>query len=199
MRNNLAIRDLLALLAQLYAMEGRDGGDETAAALRTVLMNFPGVLPEPNCTSLAVAELALTHRPHPQAGIVAVALPLIRWLDVTEHLGPIGLEMGRQMLVCELVGPDGMVFHERVRVGLFVQFPHLLYSTRTHSAEETYVILGGEGFWSSAGGQPALKKAGDIVFHPSWAPHRSETRHLPTIAAWRWSGDIRYESYARAG
>lgn len=199
MTDCLAFRNLLSLLAQLYAAEGRPGGDLAAKALQAALADFPRDLPEPYNYMPGMAERALAIDPHPQACIVAAALPAIRWFHVTDSMQSIGNEMGAKMLVSELIGPDGMIYNDHVRVGLFVQCPHLDYVTRTHGAEETYVILGGEGYWATHDNSPVPKRAGDVVFHPSYIPHRSHTAEKPTIAAWRWSGDIRYEAYACAG
>ena len=199
MKDRLVFSQLLTLLAQLYSAEGRPGGDEAAAALRSAVSDFPRCLPEPYNYMPGMAEAALAIDPHPRADIIAAALPLIRWFHVTESMQSIGTEMGAKMLVSELLGPNGMIHHDRVRVGLFVQCPQLDYATRTHSAEETYVILGGAGYWATNDDVAVLKKAGDMVFHPSWIRHRSRTGDRPTIAAWRWSGDIRYEAYACAG
>ncbi|WP_136657821.1 dimethylsulfonioproprionate lyase family protein [Nitratireductor sp. XY-223] len=199
MRDYSSFGQLLAHLARLYEGEGRAGGDQAAAALNAAVSNLPKNLPEPYNYLPGMAERALERDPHPDAPIVAAALPLIRWFHVSDSLGSIGAEMGGRMMVCELLGPNGMIFNDRVRVGLFVQCPHLDYVTRSHSAEETYIILGGEAFWSSGGAEPELKTAGDIVFHPSGIPHYSVTREQPTIAAWRWSGDISYEAYACTG
>lgn len=199
MQDFSAFKDLLTMLAGLYAAEGSTGGDEAVVALQTALDDFPENLPEPYNYLPGMAEAALALDPHPLAGIVAAALPTIRWFHVVDSMASIGAEMGAKMLVSELVGPNGMIYYETARVGLFVQCPHLDYVTRTHSAEETYIILGGAGYWSNGGNIPELKKASDVVFHPSYIPHASRTGEQPTIATWRWSGDIRYEAYACAG
>ena len=199
MQDTRSLKQLFELLARLYGAEGRHGGDEAATALRSALSSFPCVVPEPYNYLPGVAEAALALDPHPDAAIVASALPSIRWFHVVDSLQSIGTDMGNRMLVSELLGPNGMVFHEKVRVGLFVQCPNLDYVTRSHNAEETYVILGGEGYWSKGIDGSVLKKAGDTVYHPSGIPHSSRTTDMPTIAAWRWSGDIRYDTYACAG
>ncbi|MEX3010994.1 dimethylsulfonioproprionate lyase family protein [Hoeflea sp. TYP-13] len=199
MQDYSAFKDLLRFLARLYVAEGRPGGDEAAAALRSALADFPGELPEPYNYMPGMAEAALALDPHPEAGIVAAALPQIRWFHVVDSMASIGTEMGSRMLVCELIGPTGMIRRESARVGLFVQCPNLEYATRKHGAEETYIILGGEAYWSKGGSEPVLKKAGDVVFHPSYMPHTNRTADKPTIATWRWSGDIRYEAYACTG
>jgi mannose-6-phosphate isomerase-like protein (cupin superfamily) len=198
MQDFAAFKNLLLFLGQLYASEGRPGGDAAAQALLSAADDNSIALPQPYNYLPGMAEAALSLHPHSQAAIVAAALPLIRWFHVTDSMQSIG-NMGAKMLVTELVGPDGMIRRDHVRVGLFVQCPQLDYTTRTHGAEETYFILGGEGYWSTHDRQPVRKMAGDWVFHPALVPHRSRTLDQPTIAAWRWSGDIRYESYACTG
>ena len=47
----------------------------------------------------------------------------------------------------ELVGPDGLVKSEVVRVGLYGMLPNCEYGVRTHPAEEIYIMLAGECFW----------------------------------------------------
>jgi len=199
MQNLIAFKYLLQWLGLLYAAEGRPGGDAAADALLSAAANMPARLPQPYNYMPGMAESALSHEPHGCADIVAAAIPLIRWFHVTDSLQSIGNDMGSKMLVAELLGPSGMVPHEEIRVGLFVQCPHLDYTTRTHSAEETYIILAGEAYWGTHENRPVRRGAGDIVFHPSFIPHRSRTYDRPTIAAWRWSGDIRYEAYACDG
>ena len=199
MPNLVAFKYLLQWLRLLYAAEGRPGGDAAARALVEAAARMSGPLPQPYNYLPGMAEAALAHRPHRCADIVAAALPLIRWFHVTDSMQSIGTEVGSKMLVTELLGPNGMVHHDAVRVGLFVQCPHLDYPTRTHGAEETYIILGGEAYWGTHDRDPVRRAAGDVVFHPSDIPHRSRTFDKPTIAAWRWSGDIRYEAYSCAG
>ena len=47
----------------------------------------------------------------------------------------------------ELVGPDGLVKSEEVRLGLYGMLPNSEYGVQTHPAEEIYVTLAGECFW----------------------------------------------------
>ncbi|MEM6461525.1 MAG: dimethylsulfonioproprionate lyase family protein [Pseudomonadota bacterium] len=199
MHDYSAFKQLLLFLADLYRTEGRAGGDQAAAALYNAVDRFPRYLPEPYNYLPGAAETALKMSPHPKAEIVAAALPLIRWFRATDSMQSIGDDVGARMLVSELIGPDGMIYCADTRVGLFVQCPNLDYPTRKHGAEETYVVLGGEAYWNSGTNPPALKKTGDWVYHRSHIAHRSLTVDKPTIAAWRWTGDIRYEAYACAG
>ncbi|MEM9107842.1 MAG: dimethylsulfonioproprionate lyase family protein [Pseudomonadota bacterium] len=199
MQNLVAFKYLLHWLGLLYAAEGRPGGDAAAKALVEAAAQVPDPLPQPYNYLPGMAEAALSHNPHGCADVVVAALPLIRWFHVTDSMQSIGADVGSKMLVTELLGPDGMVHHDTIRVGLFVQCPHLDYPARTHGAEETYIILGGGAYWGTHDRHPVRRTAGEFVFHPSFVPHRSRTLDKPTIAAWRWSGDIRYEAYSCGG
>ena len=190
---------LLAGLADLYAAEGRPGGDEAATALRSV-MSRPFTLPPALALDISgICVDALKLRPHPLAATALSALPLLRWRHSGLESGMIRRDIALNLAGVELIGPDGMVHHATVRVGLFMQTARLDYVTRTHPAEETFIMLGGSGYWTCNGSAPTLAHAGAIIHHPSGAPHATVTRAEPLIAAWRWTGDIRMEGYQLVG
>ena len=66
----------------------------------------------------------------------------------------------------ELVGPDGLVKSESVRLGLYGMLPHSEYGVRTHPAEEIYIMLAGECFWKR-GDAPIVAKDQmvDLITH----------------------------------
>ena len=99
----------------------------------------------------------------------------------------------------ELVGPDGIFLSEKTRVGLWVQTANLNYTTRTHAAEETFVILGGKAIWQAGDNAPLEEGIGTVIHHPSNTPHSNCTTNSPLLAAWRWSGDISIEQYTLKG
>ena len=102
------------------------------------------------------------------------------------------------MLVCELLGPTGMVKDARFRVGLYMQELGFLYPTRTHMADETYILLGGSSYWGTYDNIPVKHETGAIIHHPSMIPHHNLTKTKPMIATWRWSGDISFDTYRTA-
>lgn len=191
--------ELIRALKTIFADEGRAGGDEAAAALSDVLAD-PQTLPPANRVDVVDhAAMALKASDHAAAPAVLSALPLIDWHYSGLADGRIRPEIALLMATSELIGPNGMLFHPSVRVGLFMQAPNLNYVTRIHLAEETFVMLGGNGYWTCNGSEPERKEAGAYIFHPSNAPHTSITRDEPLIAAWRWTGDIAYEGYSLQG
>ncbi|MGV6811568.1 MAG: dimethylsulfonioproprionate lyase family protein [Brevirhabdus sp.] len=195
-----ALSHLLRALAGLFAAEGRPGGLEAAAALGLCASGPHRFTHHPiDDDLLEEARQALSTTPLPEAGAVVQALDLINWHFSGLEDGRINPDIARHMLTAELIGPDGMVYHPSVRAGLFMQAAGIDYVTRRHMAEETFVMLGGEGVWFVGDGPGQLARAGDILHHPSDAPHRSVTEDMPLIAAWRWTGGIAYEDYRMTG
>jgi dimethlysulfoniopropionate lyase len=199
MSDNRHFSQMLRALETVFTDEGRPGGDEAARALASVA-DHPFDLP-PACSLDIVeqGEMALRTGGHPAAPAILAALPLIDWHHSGLADGRIRAEIARAMATTELIGPDGMIFHPTVRVGLFMQIANLDYVTRTHPAEETFAMLGGAGYWTCNGSEPQRQDAGAYVHHPSGAPHTSITRSKPLIAAWRWTGEIGYDGYSLDG
>jgi mannose-6-phosphate isomerase-like protein (cupin superfamily) len=192
-------RQMLRALEKIFAAEGNPGGDEAAAALSGVLAS-PFDLPPPcNLEIIEAGATALETGGHTAAPAILAALPLIDWHHSGLADGRIRAEIAMAMATTELIGPDGMIFHPTVRAGLFMQIANLDYVTRTHPAEETFVMLGGAGYWTCNGSEPQRQEVGTYIHHPSGAPHTSITKQDPLIAAWRWTGDIGYEGYSLDG
>jgi len=194
-----AFRSLVRAIADLYATEGRPGGDATACALRQAANDLPApdlaALP-PHLDQL---KTALMLSPHPIATLIRDALPVIVWQHAGLSDGRIRADVAVQMLTAEIIGPTGMIFNATLRAGLFLQARNVAYTTRSHAAEETYVPLTGTGRWSLNHSAAEPRDAGTIIFHPSMAPHATFTDADPLLAVWRWSGDIGWDSYAMTG
>ena len=191
--------DLLQAVAGLYDTEGRPGGVVTAHALRLASarpIDLP-LTPRPPMPDELQAALALSR--HPIAAKIAACLPILVWQHAGLTDGRITAEVAVQMLTCELIGPTGMVHDDTVRAGIFMQARGVAYTTRRHSAEETYFPLTGTARWSLNDSAPRKRPAGRFIFHPSMAPHATFTDERPMIALWRWSGEIGWDSYRMAG
>jgi gentisate 1,2-dioxygenase len=193
------LSNLFSTLASLYEREGRDGANEAVTALKKATTSDHSFSEVDETPFLEEFETAFATNPAPEAIAVQDVLPLIKWHYAGLEDGRIRPEIARHMLTAELLGPDGMIFHPTVRVGLFMQRAGLNYVTRNHAAEECFIMLAGEGFWSTDDGERYHKTAGNVIFHPSMMPHRSETREKPLLAAWRWSGDIGWDQYQLKG
>jgi hypothetical protein len=189
------LRALFNFLAGLYDAEGRQAGTSTANALRKAATDLTTTWPLTKCPKPGLAERALQIDPHPQVNVILDAIPHLEWFSPDASIANLKAAKGEKMMACELLGPNGMIKHTDFRVGLYVQDPHFHYSTRTHTAEETYIALGGVGYWSTEVSEPTRKSTGDIMFHPSMIEHQNLTKDDPMIAVWRWSGDISYDNY----
>lgn len=193
------VLQLLATLAQIFDEEGRPGGQEAAGAIRNVLAN-----PDPRDLNPAqplpgLTQAALAQSRHAAASAVLAAEPMLSWHASGQADGRIRHEISSRIVTTELIGRHAMYFHPTVRVGLFAQSAHTDYVTRRHLAEETFVMLGGQGFWQAGDLAPRLKITGDVIHHPSMTPHASVTTDYPFLAAWRWTGEIGYDGYELTG
>lgn len=190
---------LLSRIKDLFSREDRPGGREAVTALEEVLASscvWEGVMDEFDPAPLAQLKKETTatgFRPFLKL------LPDLNWHYSGLSDGRIREEIARKMLTVELIGPHGMLPHDTVRVGLFFQDAALDYVTREHSAEETFIMVSGQAFWSRDNHPLEGKNPGDIIHHPSMAPHKSVTDKSSVLAVWRWTGDIAYENYTLTG
>ncbi|MFT4715819.1 MAG: hypothetical protein ACI861_001715 [Paracoccaceae bacterium] len=189
---------LLTALAGLYAAENRAGGDQAA---RELLRAASVKRKLPNAQSPALAEAlheTLAGNPHPLSPLIRSTNPWIAWggCDLGHRIKS---EIAQEMMLVELVGPDGMFSSDTVRVGLWLQNSGVDYSLRNHSAEETFVILGGSAIWQTSETDPITKGCGAMIHHPSNILHADRTTNTPLLAAWRWSGELSFELYALKG
>lgn len=192
-------RQMLAALAALFAAENRPGGTEVAMAVSGALLGPLNLRKTRNPQLSGLAETVLASSPHPVARLIVPALPYVHWHFAGLDDGRIRPDIAKRMLTAELIGPDGVIFDATVRMGLFLQAPGLSYVTRMHAAEETFVMLGGRGWWSTNDRRALARGAGAVIHHPSMTPHASRTRQDPLLAAWRWTGDIGWDGYKLTG
>lgn len=199
MASNVEFTQMLGVLETIFSNENRPGGDEAAHALRHVI-DTPFTLPPGHLLDITeVGAQMLRASGQAAARDVLASWRFIDWHHSGLDDGRIRPEIALSMATTELIGPDGMIFHPTVRVGLFMQLPELDYVTRTHRAEETFVKLGGAADWTCNSASAQRREAGAYIHHPSNAPHASVTKSDPLIAAWRWTGDIGYDGYTLVG
>lgn len=186
--------DVLADLADLFDAENRMGGHEAAQELRKIHAKcHTPLLPAHNALP-GVVNSVLSLNPHPICAKISKITSLIDW-----HSSGLTTDTQNRVATAELIGPDGMVYNDRVRVGLFVQSAGLKHTPHDHSAEETFIMLGGAGHWQAANTEKTRCQSGDMIHHTADTAHTSITQKQPFIAAWRWSGDIGYDKYTLTG
>ena len=194
--------DFFRFLAPLFQSEYRAGGDAAANALM-MAANMPSAPSKldaaKNPMPATLCQDVLTRGPLPDLVRFSHVLSTLNWHCAGLEDGRIRPEIAHHMYTAELIGPDGLVFNPDLRAGVFLQEAGLDYVTRSHAAEECFHMMAGEGFWSTYDGPSTPQGAGAAILHPSDTPHRSETRDHPMLAAWRWSGDIGWDSYQLKG
>lgn len=99
----------------------------------------------------------------------------------------------------ELVGPDGLVKSESVRLGLYGMLPDSEYGVRTHPAEEIYIMLAGECFWKRGGAPYCCERSNGRSYHPSFMPHASKTVGQAFMSVYAWVGDLSTDAYEYSG
>lgn len=190
-----ALRALADSLASLFAGEARPGGDRAADALMRH-RDDPLAL-APRGSPLAPEIRALCHaREAPEAARLAdAASEHLHWFHAGLEDGAIPEGVARRMLTCELLGPNGTIRSNICRLGLFAQLPGTDYELRSHAAEETFIMLAGQGDWRVEPHDWVTLGPGGISHHPSMIPHASRASGRAFLTAWRWTGDIGVESY----
>lgn len=190
------LRNLVDALADLYAAEGRPGGDEAAAALRK---HRDDTIAEPGTstnTDDQIRRVCAEPNALTAAGLTIAAWDALPWHHSGLSDGRIPKEIAETMLTCEILGNRGPLKCDTCRVGLFAQTEGVDYAIRTHAAEETFIMLAGLGEWRMPPADWRTLGPGDAVHHPSMVEHQSRSAGNGFIAAWRWTGNIGLETYA---
>ena len=92
-----------------------------------------------------------------------------------------------------IMGVDTVIPSKKFRLGFLFQKPNSYYPLHSHSAAETYFIVGGELDWSD-GNKTRKLVAGDTINHSSLLPHSFETKSAGFLGLWHWSELIGEES-----
>lgn len=99
----------------------------------------------------------------------------------------------------ELLGPDGLITSNSVRLGLYGMLPNFEYGIRTHPAEEVFIMLAGTAFWKRDVAAYEPLGPGQRSYHPSMMQHASKTEETAFLSAYVWRGDISTADYVYAG
>lgn len=188
-------RALLAALADVFAAEGRAGGDAAAAAYRAASRTALAPPRRPPYKLDATIREASAGAAHPAARAAAAAHAVLPWTATGILEEEIPTTVSDVFAVASLAGPDAPVHAEGIRSGIYVQSAESYYPLHAHTAEETYAMLAGDAEWTLEGCAPRWAGPGMFIHHGPEAGHATRTGPKPFLAAWRWSGDIRRETY----
>ena len=99
----------------------------------------------------------------------------------------------------ELLGPEGLIASEDLRLGLYGMLPNFEYGIRTHPAEEIFVMVAGRGLWKKGDSDYNELKTGDRAHHPSMMPHATRTDQTASMSLYVWQGDVSTDGYRYQG
>jgi hypothetical protein len=99
----------------------------------------------------------------------------------------------------ELLGPDGLIKSNVIRLGLYGMLPNFEYGIRTHPAEEVFVMLAGQAHWKRDNAPYVPHGPGERSYHPSMMQHANRTAEQTFLSVYVWHGDISTQGYVYDG
>lgn len=186
-----AFSTLLTVLADRFSRHDSAGARELAQALcdeTRAPQRTPATVP--GCAALADA---LAQADTDLREVLSGALDELTWR--VPGFGRLPETLKDRMAVVELLGPTGMLHHDRVSLGLILMAPDVAYPAHSHAADEVYLVLSGTLDWSIDSRQIGPVKADTFVHHKPCQRHAMATRDHPALMLWGWTGDIRGETY----
>jgi hypothetical protein len=99
----------------------------------------------------------------------------------------------------ELLGPDGLVRSDVVRLGVYGILPNSEYGLRTHPAEEVFVMLAGHADWKRGSLDFTPSGVGERSYHPSMMPHPTRLGTQGFMSAYTLTGDLSTAQYVYQG
>ena len=139
----MSLKDLFTALADVFngpeAIEGHAKQAVLSAGYTTQMVFEPTELSQPfkiimgNTNAHAICEIIRT-----------TPLP---WLPPQTSTNPLYVAHSLPKVHVELLGPDGLIKSNSVRLGLYGMLPNFEYGIRTHPAEEVFVMLAGSAYW----------------------------------------------------
>ena len=116
--------------------------------------------------------------------------PALPWLQTAGYLDVLSRDYLDNFGYVQLLGPNSIVEHSSVRVGIGVWGPHLHYPAHHHEAEELYHVLAGEPLFSGRDGTSRATRPGDAVHHEPWQVHIQDFGAKPTVLLYCWTGAV---------
>ena len=137
-----------------------------------------------------------TVRPSGDAAIDAVLEEFLRlaqvlpWCQTVGYLGVLSQDYLDNYGYVQLLGPNAIVEHPAVRVGIGLWGPGLHYPAHKHAAEELYHVLAGEPSFGSGDRAFVATRLGDAVHHAPWQVHSQDFGATPTVLLYCWTGAV---------
>jgi hypothetical protein len=96
----------------------------------------------------------------------------------------------------ELLGPDGMLQTDEIRLGVYWHDRHTFYPRHRHEAVELYHVVSGTALWQHVSEEWVPRPPDSFVLHQSNEDHATKTLDQPLLALWSWLGDISFDTYS---
>ena len=116
--------------------------------------------------------------------------PVLPWRQTAGYLGVLSQDYLDNYGYVQLLGPNAIVKHSAVRVGLGLWGPGLHYPAHKHEAEELYHVLAGEPSFGGCDGALLTTRPGDAVHHAPWQVHSQDFGAVPTVLLYCWTGAV---------
>jgi mannose-6-phosphate isomerase-like protein (cupin superfamily) len=95
----------------------------------------------------------------------------------------------------EIIGQRGPFVSDRIRAGISIWGPGIVYPRHQHEAEEIYVVLAGAAEFKVGSGVETRQSVGDVVYVESNMPHGFRTTDQSLVVYYLWqAGDLRQQS-----
>ena len=95
----------------------------------------------------------------------------------------------------EIIGQRGPFVSEKLRAGIAIWGPDIVYPRHQHEAEEIYVVLAGAARFKIGSGGEIWRGVGDVIFVASNTPHGFRTTDQSLVVYYLWqAGDLRQQS-----
>ena len=121
------------------------------------------------------------------------------WCPPTTSNDKLYIEHSKRKAHVEILGPNGLISSNSVRIGLYGMLSQSEYGIRTHPAEEIYIALAGVSYWKRGNDEYQELLPGESSYHPSLMPHASKTEKKAFMSVYVWNGDISMDNYRYKG
>ncbi len=92
----------------------------------------------------------------------------------------------------ETIGMQGPFVSERIRAGIGIWGPEIVYPRHQHQAEEVYIVLAGSAEFKIGEAEESRRSTGDVVYVESNTPHGFRTTDQSLVVYYLWqAGDLR--------
>jgi mannose-6-phosphate isomerase-like protein (cupin superfamily) len=98
----------------------------------------------------------------------------------------------------EIIGQQGPFVSDRIRAGIGVWGPDIVYPRHQHKAEEVYLLLAGCADFTVGAAAESRHSAGDVIYVAPNTPHGFRTTEQSLVVYYLWqAGDLRQQSQFR--